>query len=170
VDRVLKEWARVLKVGGELRLIVPNLRYVAKRLLEDQIVPTDLWVLYGEQDYPKNFHSMGFTPNLLKSLVKSLECFDDIQIKEGNIDASPGGDSWNLMLKATKTKHLEIDNITPDDVEPGPPNESVIPIRLYDEVRERPLTDEEIEKDLAWMKPIDTKRTTLIESIKEGVV
>lgn len=152
VDKILKEWCRVLKVGGELRLVVPNIRHVAKRLLEDQIIPTDMWVIYGEQDYAKNYHAVCFTPNILKGLVESLGIFEDIQIKEGNFEGPPSPDSWNLQLKATKVKHLEIDNITPDDIIAGPPRNDMIPMRIYNTYNERPLTPEEIIGDkLKWL-------------------
>lgn len=151
VDRILKEWSRILKVGGELRLAVPNLRYVGERLAKDEIRPTDLWVLYGEQDYPKNFHAAGFTPKTLKSLVESLGCYDDIQVKEGDIDGPPSPNSWNLQLKATKIKNIEIDNITPDYIDPAPPSPNVWPMRLFQDYNERQITPEEVTQDLEWL-------------------
>lgn len=154
VDKVLKEWSRILKVGGELRLVVPNLRHVAQRLLDDQLVPTDMWVLYGEQDYAKNFHAAGFTPKVLKSLVESLDMFEDIQVKEGDIDGPPNPNSWNLQLKATKVKHPIVDNITPDWVESPSADPMMWPMRLYQNYNEREMTPEEIVADqLKWLNP-----------------
>lgn len=152
VDKILKEWSRVLKVGGELRLVLPNLRYVAQRLLEDALVPTDLWVLYGEQDYPKNFHASGFTPNMLKSLVTSLDIYEDIEVKEGDITGPPHPEAWNLQLRAKKVKHLQTENITPDWIDAPPPNNNWWPMKLHQVYNERPLTPEEIVGDqLKWM-------------------
>lgn len=155
VDKVLKEWSRVLKVGGELRLVVPNLRHVAQRVLDDQILPSDMWVVYGEQEYPKNYHAVGFTPNLLKDLVASIGVFEDIQIREGDVSGPPVPDSWNLMLKATKVKHISPDNIAPEGVTPGPQNVSYFPMRIYDEINKREMTQEEIYKDLEWFGAFD---------------
>jgi predicted SAM-dependent methyltransferase len=153
VDKILEEWSRILKVGGELRLIVPNLRFVARRLLEDRIVPTDLWVLYGEQDYPKNFHATGFTPNMLKSLVTSMGIYDNIEVKEGDVtreEAHP--DAWNLELRATKVRHKEVENITPDYIESPPPTDNWWPMKLHQQYNERPLTPDELTADkLKWM-------------------
>lgn len=152
VDKVLKEWTRVLKVGGELRLAVPNLRYSAQRILDDQITPTDYWVLYGEQDYPKNFHAVGFTPNTLRGLVESLGVYENIAIKEGDITIGPNKDAWNLQLKATKVRNPKFDNITPDEIEPGPPANDLWPMRVHQTYNERPMTHEEILKDrLKWL-------------------
>jgi len=152
VDKVLKEWVRVLKVGGELRLVVPNLRWSAKRILEDTLVPYDYWVLYGEQDYVKNFHAVGFTPATLKLLVESLGVFEDIQMREGDINGPPNADSWSLQLKATKVRNATFDNITPEDIDPAPVSNEVWPVRLYNTFNERPMTLEEIIGDkLKWL-------------------
>jgi predicted SAM-dependent methyltransferase len=165
VDKVLKEWCRVLKIGGELRLVVPNLKHVAKRLLNDELTPTDIWVLYGEQDYPKNFHAMGFTPKILHDLVESLGIFENIQVKEGNIDGPPGGDSWNLMLKATKVKNIDVDNITPDYIEGAPSSPNMWPLRLFEDYNERPMTPEEITADkLRWLNSSESVDATSEEA------
>jgi SAM-dependent methyltransferase len=154
IDKVIKEWTRVLKTGGELRLVVPNLRHVGKRLANDELLPTDYWVLYGEQDYAKNFHAAGFTPKGLKALIEYIGVYDDIQIKEGDIDGPPNPDSWNLQLKATKARPLVIDNITPDYIEAPPPNQNWWPVRLFEDYNERPLTPEEIMADkMKWLNP-----------------
>jgi hypothetical protein len=157
---------RVLKVGGEIRIVVPNMRHVAKRFLEDTVSPTDFWVVWGEQDYAKNFHATGFTPNLLRGLFHSIGrewgekdkglpdrgVFENIQIREGDFNGPPAfSESWNLQLKATKVRNLVLDNIAPEEMEPGPPPPAYYPVRIYDEVRERPLTPEEITKDLTWV-------------------
>jgi predicted SAM-dependent methyltransferase len=144
---VLKEWCRILKVGGELRLAVPNLRHVAQRLLDDNLHITDFWVLYGEQDYPKNFHAAGFTPKLLKALVESIGGFEDIEVREGSVGETNTPDSWNLQLKAKKVAHKKVDNITPDYIESPPPNELMWPMRLFQQYNERPMDEEEIKKD-----------------------
>lgn len=151
-DKVLREWSRVLKVGGELRLVLPNIRYVAKRLLEDQIHPYDYWVLYGEQTYPKNFHETGFTPNTIRALIESLGIYDNIQVKEGNIDGPPVAESWSMMIKATKVKHPTVDNITPEDIEAGPESINYMPVAIESVPVVKPITEEEIKKDVKFEK------------------
>ena len=174
VDKVLKEWTRVLKVGGELRLIVPNLRAVAQHLLDDTMVPTDYWVLYGEQDYPKNFHAAGFTPRTLQSLVESMGVYEDIQIREGDVNGPPSPYAWNLQIKATKTKATSkaFDNIVPDGYTPAPPPPGAFyPVRLYDNLTERLATPEEVTADLKWISPQDTssldKKKELLKTVKK---
>lgn len=155
IDKILKEWCRTLKVGGELRLVLPNLRYVAQRLLDDKIDPRDYWVLYGEQDYAKNFHAMGFTPNIIRSILDTMGIFEKIEIKEGEVDGPPNAASWNLYAKATKVRNIEVENITPDYVEAGPPMNNVIPMRVFQEYNDRPMSEEEKEQDVKWAKDLD---------------
>lgn len=170
VDKVLQEWSRVLKVGGELRIVVPNLRWSAKRLLEDvNILPYDMWVLYGEQDYPKNFHAVGFTPSLLRSLVQSLGLFENIETKEGDIDGPPGSENWSLMLKATKVKSKKIENIAPDNLDPSPPTGFQWPIRLHDEWNERPMSLDEELADMTLsvdLSEVTTRKEDVIKASK----
>jgi predicted SAM-dependent methyltransferase len=174
IQKILKEWVRILKVGGELRLVVPNLRHVAKRLEADELVETDMWVLYGEQDYPKNYHAMGFTPKILRQLVESLGMFENIEIREGDVWGQPSAQSWNLQVKATKVSHPEIDNIAPDYVTPGPANPAYLPVRIYDEWTERPIgkTPEEITADLVWIVPAKSgdKKTEALDKIRNYTV
>lgn len=148
VQQVLKEWVRILKVGGELRLAVPNLRHVGYRLAMDRMLGTDLWTLYGEQDYSKNFHAMGFTPTTLKALVESLNCFEDIQVEEGNPFGEPNALNWTIQLRAIKNKHNVLENITPDNYKAPPLVPFWIPVAIYPEPNERALTPEEIDKDI----------------------
>lgn len=149
VGTVLQEWVRTLKVGGELRLIVPNLKHTAIRLLNDQLLPSDFWVIYGEQDYSKNFHACGFTPNLLRVLVESLGCFDNIEISEGDtLFENPGPLQWNLQLRAIKVSKPKSANITPEDYEKLDAPVTMWPIALNQVYNERPMTQEEIQRDI----------------------
>ena len=75
VPNVLKEWVRILKDDGELRLIIPNVGWAAEQIVNGKMEDPDLKphilnVLYGAQSYGENFHKMGFTPDLLGSMIK----------------------------------------------------------------------------------------------------
>ena len=169
VDKVLKEWSRTLKVGGELRLVVPNLRFSAKRILDDNLIPEDYWVLYGEQDYAKNFHAVGFTPKSLFALVDSLGIYEDIQTKEHNIDGPPGPDSWNLQLRAVKKVHPTLENIAPEDLDVAPGYGAMWPVRIYDMANEKPpVTEEEEQKEIEIHKPSKARarKEKLLKEIK----
>ena len=150
--KILKEWLRILKVGGELRIVVPNLKHVGMRIAKDELQITDMWVLYGEQNYPKNFHAAGFTPKMLQALAETMGNLTDIEVSE----ADPFGDlnawNWSLQLRAIKSFSPKQDNIAPDDNEKGPPDPAWWPVANYPEFKERPLTTEEIDADIEKAK------------------
>lgn len=151
VDKVLREWTRILKVGGELRLRLPNLRWSAKRIAEDMMSPYDYKVLYGGQEYPKNFHGSGYTPNTIKALIESLGLYENIQVKEGEIDGPPGSDSWDMLVKATKKGNPPaIDNVTPEHYEQPAASTTLWPFKVFDEIKEvKEITSEVVEEELA---------------------
>lgn len=69
IPMVLKECHRVLKMGGNLVLVVPDMVAACERFLAN---PEDDWQLariYGSQNHAGQFHKWGFTP---KRLFKML--------------------------------------------------------------------------------------------------
>jgi methyltransferase family protein len=79
VSSTLDEWIRVLKAEGELRLIVPDLEWAAKRIMAGEVGDmiakpkenvTALDVLYGQQSYDEDFHYNGWTRKILEATLK----------------------------------------------------------------------------------------------------
>src|SRR5574339_241383 len=93
VDSVLKEWVRVLRSGGELRLILPCIEWAAEQIVKGEVDHHVLNVLYGAQSNPYDFHMVGFTTATLKKLVEDLGC---IVI---SVERDAG---YNMILKAKK--------------------------------------------------------------------
>jgi SAM-dependent methyltransferase len=95
VPAVLGEWLRVLKKGGELRLVVPDLEFAAKEILAGKVDKNVMNVLYGGQDYRTNFHQTGFTKGTLIALLES---------KGLKINKVWTEKPFNLLVSATKLK------------------------------------------------------------------
>lgn len=77
---VLKEWTRILKRDGELRLVVPNIMWAAKMLTENRVfadrakIENDIMnVLYGGQTSEYDFHKTGFTEQKIKHLLGQID-------------------------------------------------------------------------------------------------
>ena len=76
---LLTEWLRVLKPGGEFRIVVPNLSWAIKQISEDSDWFKDsskdkhiLNVLYGAQENPFDKHFNGFTPERLFKVLEDI--------------------------------------------------------------------------------------------------
>lgn len=92
ISEVLDEWLRVLKVNGELRLIIPNIAWAAAQISKGIVDANVLNVLYGSQEYPLNFHKVGFTHDSLASFVK----------EKGLEVRSVDTNGYNILLTAKK--------------------------------------------------------------------
>ena len=82
---ILTEWKRVLKVGGVIEFRMPNLREICRKYV-DGVHNTKLtsWLIFGGQDYPGNFHFVGFDREWFRSIIEPLG-FVEIEYKdEGN--------------------------------------------------------------------------------------
>ncbi len=72
VDLLIKEWNRILKRGGRIYIQVPDLEYMAREVILSKkygFKKISFW-LYGEQNYPANFHKSGFTILTLTILLE----------------------------------------------------------------------------------------------------
>lgn len=108
----LREWLRILRVGGELRLCLPNALDACRRIvaieggeLEPDHYPW--WQLYGRQDDEYDLHRNGFTPRRLRTLLDAVGCLRDITVREGD-------DGRNLYATATKASHPAPDVLVPE--------------------------------------------------------
>lgn len=113
---VLKEWSRVLKIGGTMDLIVPNLQWAAKNILDDTLEKGEkdkadrtMWVLYSEQLTNNDYHKAGYTPEILKRLLMQVGAFEDIKTwtKEDE-------EHYNIYATAKKIKHVNFESIYED--------------------------------------------------------
>jgi len=92
VGTVLDEWVRVLREDGELRFVLPNLKWAAGQLLKDVVSDDVMNVLYGQQTYAQNYHKTGFTPETLRKMLEERK-FKLIDIKT---------DGFNIVCIATR--------------------------------------------------------------------
>lgn len=61
-----------LKPGGILDIRVPDLKAVAKRILDYPRNMPMIYRVYGGQDYPSNFHYWGWTPETFKDMISDF--------------------------------------------------------------------------------------------------
>lgn len=99
---VLAEWVRILKLDGELRLVLPNLKWAAARILKDNTDWDTMNVLYGSQEYAENFHQNGFTDAIIRAELQRLG-FHNISITEQGL---------SLVVQATRKKPKAVKCLT----------------------------------------------------------
>jgi len=66
---VLREWSRVLKVGGVVRIAVPNFEAVVAEYIENKDLQRFQGLLYGGQTYDYNFHHVAFDFSVIKAYL-----------------------------------------------------------------------------------------------------
>lgn len=72
VEVVLREWHRVLKQGGTLRLAVPDFEKIAEVYLKTKDLKSLLGLLVGRQDYPENTHYGVFDFAYLSEILSNI--------------------------------------------------------------------------------------------------
>ncbi|MCG3204073.1 MAG: hypothetical protein KCHDKBKB_00776 [Elusimicrobia bacterium] len=119
---VLREWERILKVGGKLKIIVPNLKWASRNILNNvedgDVAERSMFMYYSAQkgdlrEAYTDFHKAGFTPESLGGLLSRVEGLGDIEIHttEGNFGnwkehENHEGFGYNILAIATKKHHV----------------------------------------------------------------
>lgn len=66
---VFREWYRVLKRGGILRLAVPDFENIVEVYLKTRDIKLIMGLLFGRQDYPENTHFIAFDYSYLTEVL-----------------------------------------------------------------------------------------------------
>ncbi len=105
ITEVLKEWLRILKPGGILRISVPDMEALLKVYQETRNLSLILGPIFGRCDYLYNYHYTGFD---FKTLERYLSMIGAKDVRRYN---------WRL------TEHAEVDDYSqayvPQDKEKG---------------------------------------------------
>jgi predicted SAM-dependent methyltransferase len=70
--KAVKEMHRVLKTGGKLEILIPNLEYFCKLFVKEKGQKKE-WALnkiYGFENYPEDHHYYGYDEETLTKLLK----------------------------------------------------------------------------------------------------
>jgi predicted SAM-dependent methyltransferase len=83
-ENILKEWKRILKVGGIIEFRMPNLKVICKKYIDEKHdTKKTSWLLFGAQDYSGNFHYVGFDRPWFKSIIEPLG-FKETEYKDAD--------------------------------------------------------------------------------------
>ncbi len=98
IRQVLREWVRVLKPGGRLRVAVPDLTYIAKAHLRGKPEPY-LQYLFGGQTDADDFHKSGFDRFTLTGVLREAGL---TRIRSWSIKGSCASMPCSLNLEGIK--------------------------------------------------------------------
>lgn len=105
VSSVLKEWNRVLKENGVLRISVPNFEEIVNEYLKSKDLGMLLGLLYGGQNYEYNFHYIAFDFCSIKSELE-LAGFFGVEKYDWKSFLPPDYDDFSRAY----IPHLDFDN------------------------------------------------------------
>ena len=84
-ETLLKEWIRVLKQGGMIEFRLPNVAAIFKQYEDGgHNARHTSWLLYGGQDYPTNFHYVGFDRKFFKEECHKVGLQEIHYMEEGS--------------------------------------------------------------------------------------
>lgn len=73
VRKVLQEWVSLLKIGGQIEIIVPDIKEICRQYVMGMIKHEFfVYLCYGGQDYEFNRHYYGFDVDALAALFESV--------------------------------------------------------------------------------------------------
>ncbi len=78
---ILREWCRVLKHRGILKVRVPNLKYLCEHYVEYRDAYFVSYHLYGEQDHKFNYHFVCFDRVWLRNVMIQVG-FEEVSYEE----------------------------------------------------------------------------------------
>lgn len=132
---VVTEWTKLLKIGGQLVIRVPNVLWALQRLTDETTEPglrgyafAQIW---GGQDYEYDFHKNGFTARKLANLARFIPGLTEILVEEeqdgmnlkltAKLAFRPKYESigvwWEEIAAMQRPKLPEIDYDNPGDIE-----------------------------------------------------
>jgi predicted SAM-dependent methyltransferase len=93
----LKEFARIMKPGATLGIVVPNLMMAVIEWLDKQTTGYDLDMIFGSQEHEGEYHRTGFSVPMIVAYFANVP-----ELKLLNIYDINGYSQWNYGILARK--------------------------------------------------------------------
>ena len=104
IDSVMREWVRVLKPGGLIKIAVPDVSIIAKRILDNPRDHVPYFNLMGGQIDDNDFHRSAFTEGVLRAKMELAGLIDITTWPDDGLDTAKDPCSLRLMGYKPKAK------------------------------------------------------------------
>ena len=84
LKKLLKEWSRVLKKGGIIKVRTPNLNWICEEYSKTKDAEFISYHIFGGQDYETNFHYIILDRKWLKTMLQNVDIKEIEYIEEGS--------------------------------------------------------------------------------------
>ena len=137
----LREWIRVLKPGGKLIVIVPDILGICKRIGEGALDAYNWWTLFGIQYNQWQQHKWGYTEPLLRTVLQNAGNLRDITIttEQIHLTMEPDKTCEQLLAIAYKDKSSQLPVLSGFPKEP--PKEQPAHMKKSFEELKKPIED-----------------------------
>jgi hypothetical protein len=96
---VLPRWIELLRDGGKLVAVVPDIEAMATEYASGHYpFPDFVRVLYGDQEYEGDFHFAGYSPDTLVEMLEAVG-LGDVKVREAG---RRNGASFEMEVEATR--------------------------------------------------------------------
>lgn len=110
-NKLLNEWSRILKPGGEIEIRCPNLKLQIQAYLRgDWNADIASYMIFGGQTNPGDYHCIGFDENSIKNHLAAAG-FEVTYYEEQDYPQENGYINLNMLIKAKKLiSELSVEN------------------------------------------------------------
>ncbi len=118
----LREWKRVLKIGGRLEIVVPDLEWACKWWLNNPTLDWNMDIIFGTQEHEGHFHKTGFTVPIMFHYINECGGFKIVGVNYLGAsleDADKVFEADEVIFQ--RTLDFEILRVEDTDEEPPPP-------------------------------------------------
>ncbi|KQT78781.1 hypothetical protein ASG59_06225 [Methylobacterium sp. Leaf466] len=100
VNKVLREWVTLLKIGGKATIIVPDIKEITRQYVNGWIDHQFfVYLTYGGNDYEFNKHYYGFSPEHIEE-VFAANGLKMVKCKPGKSWENRSSDKYCPMITA----------------------------------------------------------------------